>query len=983
MLRHHLASVWALIFMLFATPDAHAFFDPPWISPASPTAGEVVSVNIHGGRCDAIFQVAGYPRLTREGNAIHLLESGDHYEEGDELCVFPTGTLTRELGQFPAGNYTLAVDMVYPHPVFGPTILNIGVVPFAVSGRPSEPLSVPAGGLFGTGLLLIALLSMALRALRKRPSMLGLLLLAGMPLGVRAQDTQTIQIVLSGAPGAPTPAQVVTWLKASQRSATPPLQAFNIKAPLGGDHLIPDRATGDFLAWLNANPNSARKKLEDIVLTTFAVADVPAALAALQADPYVAEAGITPSYELHSVELGGFEIVPGGPLAGSDQYGWFDMNLDAAWKLAGGYSLVGQIDMGLYTTGTAFRQFNGNSYTGGNFVAVTSKDVGLTAQPTQPGFDPANVDENKAMRIEAGPCTATAANLQPAYLGHGTHTAGLLAASGAGGLGVQGTCKHCGLSMWKAAYLACIPLSSTPTVLPRLNSDAGNRAKAQTVDTGIQVLSMSFGTRNSAGVYNCRTAYRTYAMCLAIDYATGRDVAQVASSGNIRAELDFPASDNRVMSAGGFNESLAFWDDAPNCPASPNQGQCGSNFSKLGSTGYSTHQELVGSAKRVLSTTYPNTSWAAYAECGDDFGTPMGDGVGWCTGTSMSAPQIAGVVGLLRSINPLVPQSTPDPAAGEKSGLRTVLAQTASRSGAWDPKLGYGVPNAAAAARKVLGAAAGGTVRNRATPLFRLWQATTRDFAETSSPQYALSLMVNQDKNYVQPASGLGAQPVVPGYAFPYDIDDPTDPYDTYDTTLPPAPRAAIYVLTTEYRPRNEWPDVRPLHLMDKNAAGGKDYLLATTVGEIETAHAAGYDLRTIQGYIYQPCTPEPGCIPPGAQKLWRQYKAADNDCAVFLESERTTFEASGYIAACPTGATKMIGYAYPAADTDGDGLPDGFEYVVGTNPNAADSDGDGVPDATEFPLAGISTRDPCMDGPLGARNCGADRIFKNGFDAL
>ncbi len=464
-------------------------------------------------------------------------------------------------------------------------------------------------------------------------------------------------------------------------------------------------------------------------------------------------------------------------------------------------------------------------------------------------------------------------------------------------------------------------------------------------------------------------------------------MVQVASSGNKRTELDFPASDKRVISAGGFQSNAAFWDESPgsisNCPLSPNALGCGSNFSTLtDSQGYKSRQELLGSAKRVLSTTYPNTTWVDYGECGDGYGTPMGDGVGWCTGTSMSAPQVAGVLGLLRSIAPLVPQGVPEPVAGEKAGLRTVLKQTASRAGAWDPKLGYGIPNAEAAARRVLGTAAGATVRNRATPLFRLWQATTKDFAETTSPQYALSLMINQDKNYVQPASGLGVQAqTVPGYAFPYDTNDPASDIDPYDTTLPAAPRAAIYVLTTEYRPRNEWPELRPLHLMDKNASGGKDYLLATTTVEIEAAHTAGYNLRTIQGYIYQPCTPEPTCIPPDAEKLWRQYKATDNDCATFLDSEKPAFENAGYKTACPTGATKMIGYAYPATDTDGDGLPDGFERVVGTNRNAADSDGDGIPDATEFPLAGIATGDPCMDGPLSARNCGADIIFQNGFN--
>jgi hypothetical protein len=55
----------------------------------------------------------------------------------------------------------------------------------------------------------------------------------------------------------------------------------------------------------------------------------------------------------------------------------------------------------------------------------------------------------------------------------------------------------------------------------------------------------------------------------------------------------------------------------------------------------------------------------------------------------------------------------------------------------------------------------------------------------------------------------------------------------------------------------------------------------------------------------------------------------------------------------------------------------------VGTNPNAADSDGDGIADATEFPLAGIATGDPCLGGTLGASQCGADIIFRNGFDGF
>ena len=85
---------------------------------------------------------------------------------------------------------------------------------------------------------------------------------------------------------------------------------------------------------------------------------------------------------------------------------------------------------------------------------------------------------------------------------------------------------------------------------------------------------------------------------------------------------------------------------------------------------------------------------------------------------------------------------------------------------------------------------------------------------------------------------------------------------------------------------------------------------------------------------------------------------------------------------------TQKLGYAYSNDDRDDDGLPNGFEQVAGTSPDHADSDGDdsdgnhdGRDDAFEYPMVGIPQSDPCADGPYAAARCGADVIFRHGFE--
>jgi len=165
MFKHRVASTLVLLFA-FATQIAHAFFDPPWITPVTPRAGETVSVNIRGGICDAIVERPGYPQITQEGNAIRILEYGNHITFED-FCIYGIGTLAEPIGVFPPGDYMLTVDFTYDNYPFGYATITLGIIPFTVAGAvPSAP--VPTSSPSGLFTLLLLLPSLAVWTLRTR-----------------------------------------------------------------------------------------------------------------------------------------------------------------------------------------------------------------------------------------------------------------------------------------------------------------------------------------------------------------------------------------------------------------------------------------------------------------------------------------------------------------------------------------------------------------------------------------------------------------------------------------------------------------------------------------------------------------------------------------------------------------------------------------------------------------------------------------------
>ena len=971
---------------------AHAFVDPPVLVPPNPVAGQTVSINIRAGVCDLF--TTDPPTITRSSNSIHMvLQSASSPDP--TFCNYPTGTYAFVVGVFDAGSYSLQVDRVYIGND-GPVTATLGILSFTVTA----PASAPALDLFGIITLALTLLVAAALALRRGG--LGVVLLAAAlaPIGARAQSAPpqnpSLEVLVSSASAAD---QIVAYFSASNRgSISPPLQSLAVESPQTAGYLLPIRAKGDFLTYLQNNPTSTRAKLERYLLIRYPqTANLQTAMSALRGDPGV-EAAYLPATgaRFSSAQLTGFTVTSSSPAAGpvssGPQYGRDDLNVDAAWQVAGGYALVGDVDSGIYPAHPALMQFASNGqYLGGNFVPASSVNLGFAGiYPYLNTWTDLNVDEGYPLLLPPNtPCNHSnqTQSVPALYAGHGTHVSGLIGANPSSTFGVKGTCLHCGIAMWKVTYPVCSSLDGI--VYQGYNRSQVGPAITYLSDIGAQVINLSLGDPTIAAGYCANNPNESW--CAALTTAFYRDVTIVASAGNSRTVLQFPANDIRTLDAGGFDQNVALWDLSPprpntaNCP-SPNLtgenlgDECGSNFAVIGGD---PPQELMASANQALSTTYPGKNWDLFS-CGDGYPGPgWGNGKGLCTGTSMSAPQISGVVGILRSINPLVGTSVPNPNLGQTVGIRTVLARTtfeaqANPASYFTSTFGYGHPDAAAAARMMMGRVAGRQVLNRVTPLFRLYSSAAQDYADTTSPQFATALLISAAAAYQPQGSST------PGYtSFP-----PAEP----GQPALPAPKAAAYVLTTEYKPWPNSPVLLPLYLLDRTrnwplgcttgspgCNSHRDFLLLTTTADIQQAHTDGFNLRTIQGYIYQTCSPEPTCIPSGAQKFYRECNTTIDDCATFLESERTTFEGNGYTGAYPATSSKVLGYAYPGTDSDGDGLIDGLEYVIGTDPFLADSDGNGQSDGLAYPMAGVPVSDPCL-GP-GAINCPANFIFKNGFE--
>lgn len=233
--------------------------------------------------------------------------------------------------------------------------------------------------------------------------------------------------------------------------------------------------------------------------------------------------------------------------------------------------------------------------------------------------------------------------------GHGTHVAGITAGATNNGVGI-----------------ASVAPGVTIVVLRGLDADGRGytsdlaQAVRRAADIGAKVINMSWG-----GTYYSQTLKD------AVDYAAGRGSLLVAAAGNSYQEgnpTTYPASFSNVMAVAstGKNDEKAFYSQTGNwvAIAAPGGGS------------------LYDSSNMILSTVPPTIpSW-------------YGSYYVYMSGTSMAAPHVSGLAGLLYSMNTQL----------SSSQVRSFIQNTAVDLGAAgkDPVFGYGRIDATAAVRAAL-----------------------------------------------------------------------------------------------------------------------------------------------------------------------------------------------------------------------------------------------------------------------------------------
>lgn len=619
--------------------------------------------------------------------------------------------------------------------------------------------------------------------------------------------------------------------------------------------------------------------------------------------------------------LGSFSAVPGDTYYGT-QYPLPLLNLPSAWDVVRGHAWVSVLDNGLQTThGSlgvhpefAFDSSLGFSYRphfSWNEQDYSGYPPGYPAYGSFTGVRRADERIDWPFGIWDG--------LPIAWSGHGTHVTGIIAApTRFPSVGTQmpnppirgtaGVCGSCSVTSHKVSRR--VPSGSGARDLPLSRVAMAIRKAGY---EGNQVINMSLGFYRPSSEYTCSTNTGTGAVCDSIVAAEGAVLVAATGNRNTSAVIDFPASQAEVIPP--YVPSLA--DRAAVIPVGGIQPQSGAwerwtESDVLGSNRGAAldARGVVAPARDVVSTTYAHELWNPAARCGDATQgatyrggyTALNSAVGYgtCTGTSMAAPHVSGIVALMRSVDPLMS------ATEIRNRLRDASRQPGGTIGS-NTTYGAGLPHARWAVNAVLAST------NRLTPLFNLRSHNSsyrEDYFHTTNPQQAAAAILGR----------LLPKPTttIPHFYFTYGqgvrYDGASYEYPMAGDTA----MAEVWIFTTHVNPKSASTELVPLLRLSYSCedvappASPHAYCSAnplkighfytTSKAEALTRTGQGYRYEGIEGYVYPTTLSQPA----GTVALRRAYDPGTHTHVLFPIDREAYYASWGY-----TSDVVTLGYVY------------------------------------------------------------------------
>lgn len=623
------------------------------------------------------------------------------------------------------------------------------------------------------------------------------------------------------------------------------------------------------------------------------------------------------SFALPDTAHAQFALCP--PVAGLP-YGLTALKFPAAWNKTCGTAYVAIVDHGIQLGHASL-----SSETSGNVRTHLSRDC--IHVPRHIAIGPAGSDAlcaTPGVTFDSLDAPVTVATLEEPVTpgrGHGTHVAGIVGARPGGN--VVGGCRNCSLLLFVRRDDPFFDPNNPESFTPGRQTRS---ALTAAYSTGAQVVNLSAGNNAVTGRLGAE-----------IVEVLKRDIVFIAASGNSdkvagNTAVEYPANQSGILAIGGLREDavplgVSFW-PLETVPVDPRIGGSGVFGSASGA-----EQFLVAPARSVRSTFFTGGVWVNTYPSGLNCTDPQSTGFADCSGTSMSAPHVTAIVGLVRSANPLLTAAQ----------VKIILIYSSTNPDLPSPgyrnlTYGYGVPDAEKAVTSALG---GAGVVNRKTPLFALHSTAESNHIFTVVPQMAMAAIegrlpprpVAQNLSWPEPATMNLYAPVgtaITSYASFTPSPCPPD----YPRCTPidwGTPRASASVLTTPRNPAVGGLELLPLYRMswrcNEGAGTGNSicgsvpshvvHFYTTSDPEVANKLVAGFHVDGIEGFVYPP-TQTP---PAGAVKLCRKYNASRDDFILFAGTGTGASACSSIPAdVAGTGAgtygdalgTDFIGYAYP-----------------------------------------------------------------------